>query len=138
MILPIKLPDILDILERPHFIILDAEDFWTNLSVSLSYNSKDEGRNTAIGIKWKHFTVSSEYFKKIIPKLSGNELDWTLITFKATDEQVVIFHYVTSECEYNNGYRSDIGLHVGVISDSSLPIAKMRLIGDQIIQKIIL
>lgn len=125
----IPLPELLSILERPHVITLDAENFWGDLSISFSRNSKDEGSNALIGIKWKYHTIPSIFLKSIIPNIARHDADWTTITFKKTGEVVVIFHYVTKDVGSNN-----LKIKIGVISESSLPISRLRLIGDQIIQ----
>ena len=127
----IPLPDILNILERPHYIMMDAEKFWSDLSISLSYyKNKDEGHDRTIGVKWKYNTVPSLYFKNILPDIVGKDVDWTTISFVKTKEEVVIFHYCIPSDE-----KTSLKICVGVISDTSLPVAKLRLIGDQIIQK---
>jgi hypothetical protein len=130
--LPETLPDSLQLLQQPgHVMLLDAEEFWSDLALSLRRNKHERGRG--FGMSWAYTTINPEFLRPfILPcKVPNNDnidlgIDW--ITIRLGRERVVLIHYVITD---PTGL---LCIKVGVIGSSSFAVAKLRLIGDQAIQ----
>jgi hypothetical protein len=132
MILSVSLPPLpwenpipasLQLLDQPHVLLLEVEQFWCDLAGSVQ-RKRNCGRIN--GYKWSYATVPPHIMAKHIPRLAAVRLDWR--TFTARGESVVVFHYVQIV-----GAPEKITIGVGVLASSTFAIARLRLIGDQII-----
>jgi len=131
-------PDSLKILDREHVMLFDVEDFWTQLAISLDYSKGEIG--DCCGVSYRYNCIPSFILKPYVKNLLPGQIDWVTLTLD--QEIVIIVHYVVMVENPDSG-SMDVGsitvpkinIKTGLIADSNLIVAKIRMMGDQIIQE---
>lgn len=131
-ILPETRPDSLDLLDRSPVMRLDVDIFWSDLAIALPLNKHERGRG--FGMSWSYTTINPDLMRDYIPvlQLPGNPnldlgVDWTTLRMGA--ERVVILHYVVADAA------GRLTIKIGLIATSNFILAKLRLLGEPIIQQ---
>lgn len=122
------------LLDRPHLLLLDVEPFWHVLAIAIWLQSDSDGgplpHAACHGLHWFRSSQPVDRMLPWIDGLGGRHVDCASIMLG--DEIVVILTYLTRDvpggprlgyCRIGNA----------LLATSALPVAKLRLMGDQII-----